>query len=62
MGVREESGEILIGTEEGVVKARTWNKKATEAERWDVSKLREFKGTPCEPEPGRENIQIGIIG
>ena len=60
LGVREESGEILIGTDEGVVKARTWNKKATEEERWDVNKLKEFRGTPWEPEPGGENIEIGI--
>ena len=35
LGVREESGEIFIGTKEGVVKARTFARKSTEEERWD---------------------------
>ncbi len=43
LGIREESGEILIGTDEGVVKARTWNKKGMEAERWDIGKLNSLK-------------------
>ena len=35
LGVREESGEILVGTPYGVVKARTYAKKATDDERWN---------------------------
>ena len=60
LGVREELGELIIGTSEGVVKARTWAKKATEEERWDVNKLKEFRGTPWEPQPGMKNVEIGI--
>ncbi len=33
VGIRERSGEILIGTSKGVVKARAFRRKGTEGER-----------------------------
>ena len=34
LGVREESGEVIVGTPEGIQKARTVRRKATNSERW----------------------------
>ena len=36
LGVRDESGEILIGTSKGVIKANVFRRRGSEAERWDV--------------------------
>ena len=34
LGIREESGEHIIGTKDGVLKARTIRRRATKEERW----------------------------
>jgi hypothetical protein len=60
LGVREESSEILVGTMEGVVKARSFRHKATNEDRWDPKWLDGFRGVPWEPEPGRQNIEVNI--
>ncbi len=47
-----------MGTEEGVIKARTFARKPTDEERWDVKWINNFKGVPWEPEPGSESVRI----
>ena len=52
LGVRVESGESLIGTNEGVVKARDFRRKAEIGGRWSVADFDKFVGVPWEPYPG----------
>ena len=40
IGVREESGELIIGTEKGVIKARAFRRKASEKERWSQENVK----------------------
>jgi hypothetical protein len=58
LGVREESGEIIVGTKEGVIKARAFRKKGSEKERWSNESVKSVGGIPWEPIPGREGIEI----
>ena len=57
MGIRDESGESIIGTSEGVVKCRDFRRRP-EADRWRSKDLSEIKGTPWQPTPGRDSIEI----
>lgn len=56
-GVTDTSGEIIVGTKDGVLKARSFRRKP-ESLRWDWEFFKEVKGTPWEPIPGREGIEI----
>ena len=47
-----ESGESLIGTDDGVVKARDFRRKAENGGRWSVAEFDKFVGVPWEPYPG----------
>ena len=58
LGVREESGEILIGTKEGVIEFRSFRRKGSHADRWDWAELEAMQGVPWEPVPGREGIEV----
>ena len=58
-GVREESGETLIGTREGVIKVRTIRRKAGAA-RSSKELMDAVKGTPWEPVPGRHSTGIPV--
>ncbi len=58
LGIREESGEIIVGTEKGVIKARAFRRKGSEAERWSRDNVKSVGGIPWEPIPGREGIEI----
>ena len=60
LGIREESGEILIGTLEGVIKVRTVRRKAGDDLRWSKGLFNEFKGLPWQPVPGRESLEPPI--
>ena len=51
LGIREESGEIIVGTPEGVLKARTFRRKGSSEERWNRDFLMSVKGIPWEPVP-----------
>ena len=53
LGIREESGEVIVGTDKGVIKVRTIRRKGSDNERWDLVQLNEMRGTPWEPQPGR---------
>ncbi len=54
MAVRTESGESLIGTNEGVAKARDFRRKAESAGRWSVADFGKFVGVTWEPYPGAQ--------
>merc|ERR1712240_708375 len=56
---RLEGGESVIGTSEGVVKARDFRRKSDENERWNAERFNKFVGVPWEPVPGRSgDIEI----
>ena len=57
MGIADRTGEIIIGTKDGVVKARDI-RSLEEKEAWDVGRFNDIRGTPWEPIPGREGIEI----
>ena len=50
--MKDESGENIIGTREGIIKVRTMRRKGSSAERWEQGELDKFTGTPWEPVPG----------
>ena len=43
MGPKVRSGELLVGTEEGIVKARSWCKRLEE-DRWNKVTLNGIRG------------------
>ena len=53
-GVLEETGEYLIGTSQGIVKARTFRRMSADNDRWNLEALQSMKGTPWEPCPGTD--------
>jgi hypothetical protein len=58
LGIREESGEVIIGTSEGVIKVRTVRRKGSHVERWCAVQLDAMQGTPWEPQPGVDSVEI----
>ena len=58
LGVREESGDHIIGTDKGVMKVRALRRTGSHAERWDWDEVQKMKGAPWEPVPGRPDIEI----
>ena len=54
LGIRDRSGESIIGTPEGVVKARDFRRKGVLTERWNRDEINGFRGLPWEPIPGKE--------
>jgi len=58
LGVKDESNEVIIGTANGIVKARTVRRKGTDADRWNTDELNAMKGLPWETIPGREGESI----
>ena len=58
LGVKDSSGETIIGTREGVVKVRDVKMKARKEDRWNVHQFNELTGTPWEPIPGRPGVEI----
>jgi hypothetical protein len=53
LGVRDDSGEVIIGTIDGVIKSRDFRRKPIEKERWNKYRFNEFKRVPWEPVPGQ---------
>ena len=47
LGIR--AGEAIIGTDEGVMKCRSIERKGTKEERWDLGQVEKMNGTPWEP-------------
>ena len=58
LGVRDESGETIIGTIEGVVKCRGFIRKHADAGRWNKADVDAIRGTPWQPTPGRDSEEI----
>ena len=61
LGIRDESGEVIIGTSKGVLKARSFRRKP-ESERWNNNALQEMQGLPWEPIPalGQREIKSSV--
>ena len=55
LGVINDSVETILGTDQGVVKARDFRTNTIYSDRWDRSRVDDIKGTPWEPTPGRNN-------
>jgi len=60
LGIRSESNEVIIGTSEGVVKARSIRRNESEEESWCKDKFDKIKGTPWQPVPGVGSEQIKV--
>jgi len=58
LGVRDKSGDMYIGTDIGVIKVRSVRRKGTAQARWDAGLWERVKGTPWEPVPGREGVEV----
>ena len=58
LGIADRTNEVIVGTKEGVIKARDIRRRGTKEEQWDLGKFNEFRGVPWEPVPGREGIEI----
>ena len=58
LGVRNESGEIIVGNEEGIVKARDYRKIADPVNRWSAKSIKDMKGSPWAPNPGTEDPDL----
>ena len=58
LGIRDESGEVIIGTDKGVLKARALRRKIIDNERWNFDTFSSTKGTPWEPIPGQGEREI----
>ena len=58
VGVRDESGEVIVGTKDGFIKVRTFRRKASKESRWNRIEFDAIQGTPWEPIPGREGIEL----
>ena len=58
LGVREESGEIILGTKDGVLKARSFRRKGSAEERWNKEEILGVRGLPWQPVPGGPGMDI----
>ena len=57
VGLREESGEIFVSNEQGVIKVRSYLQRP-EGERWNQEEFDLSRGTPWEPIPGMVAMEI----
>ena len=58
LGVRDDSGEVIIGTPEGVIKVSAIRRKGTMGDRWDRDRIMGVVGVPWAPIPGREDDRL----
>ena len=58
LGIREESSEAVIGTPDGVVKARSFRRKGSEETRWDKDNILAVQGLPWQPDPKIQTYDI----
>ena len=58
LGIREESGEYIVGTDGGVLKCRAIRARGAKRDSWNWEEFVKMKGVPWEPIPGRPNIEI----
>ena len=60
LGIRDETSEVIIGTDMGTVKARDFKRIADPRERWNSEAILRMKGTPWEPVPGALDDAIPV--
>ena len=60
LGHRDESGEAIIGTKNGIVKSGQVRRKHDMKERWSKEKLDEMRGTRWQPNPGTNDSEIHV--
>ncbi len=59
LGHNRDSNEVLIGTDNGVVKAFAVRKKPKE-EQWNGERIKHMKGTPARPNPRRVGAEVPV--
>ena len=59
MGVKGRTGEYIVGTSVGVVKAHTVRRKPEDM-RWNADEINAVVGTPHQPKPGRNDSRIPV--
>ena len=57
LGVRDESGESVIGNSEGIIQVRTVRRKP-QSEKWNQELFQSVKGTPWNTVPGTNQDEI----
>ena len=57
LGMRLRSDEIVVGTSEGVIKAKSIRQRTVD-EQWSAETVGEMKGTPSMPIPGTNSGKI----
>ena len=65
LGIHDESGAAIIGTEKGIDRARAVRRKASNHERWNRAKLDAVRTTPCNATDNTrrdEDIKVQIPG
>ena len=60
MGIKDDTGEGIIGTSEGTVKARDFKKLADVTQRWNADRIKALQGTPWQPVPGKNEEAIPV--
>ena len=60
LGIRDDTAEVIVGTEYGVIKARDSKRLASAEERWNLQHVRSIAGTPWEPIPGKSADAIPV--
>ncbi len=60
LGIKEDTGELLIGNEDGVFKVRDFKRIADVAKRWQAEDLRKLRGTPDRPNPDCDDKEVHI--
>jgi len=59
LGHADQTNEILIGTEQGVIRVYDVKRKE-EGARWDAEKIKKMKGTPRQPDPEKPGGDIPV--
>ena len=60
LGVRNETGELIIGTNEGIIKAKDFKRLADPQQRWNAASLKQIRGSPWKPNPDVEDGEIHV--
>ena len=58
LGVREESGEYMVGTATGCLECSTVKRRGTPAERWCIEEFNAMRGTPWRPNPDSADTEL----
>ena len=58
MGITQKSGEVIAGTEDGIIRTSTIRRRAGEADRWSKDELECMVGRPWSTIKGKRTIEI----